>query len=180
MVKLIRGYLIYFLVNVVGIILGLSIYDYYTHEKDLESNKQIAILLKEVPEIRENKPLPLKRVEELHPVRNEFYEREVTAVEEENFYYLTVNASAYCPCKLCCGKWSDGVTATGTSAWIRGVAVDPKVIPLGTKMFIPGYGLTIADDVGGAIKGDKIDVRFPTHEEAREFGRRTIRIRIYR
>lgn len=58
------------------------------------------------------------------------------------------------------------------------VAVDPKVIPLGTRLFIPGYGYAVADDIGGAIKGNKIDLAFDTHGEAIQFGRQKITIYI--
>jgi len=53
----------------------------------------------------------------------------------------------------------------------RGLAaVDPRVIPLGTRLFIKGYGFAIADDIGGAIKGNKIDLAFDNHDEAIQFG----------
>jgi 3D (Asp-Asp-Asp) domain-containing protein len=50
------------------------------------------------------------------------------------------------------------------------VAVDPRVIPLGTRLFIKGYGFAIADDIGGAIKGNKIDLAFDSRAEALQFG----------
>jgi 3D (Asp-Asp-Asp) domain-containing protein len=50
------------------------------------------------------------------------------------------------------------------------VAVDPRVIPLGTRLFITGYGFAIADDIGGAIKGNKIDLAFESRAEALQFG----------
>jgi len=93
---------------------------------------------------------------------------------------MKVEATAYCPASCCCGKYADGITATGADAYTMGVAVDPKVIPLGSTVCIPGYGTVIADDVGGAIKGDKIDVRFRTHQEAREWGRQLRTITILR
>lgn len=96
------------------------------------------------------------------------------------FEEVEVVATAYCPCRRCCGEFSDGITATGTDAYTRGVAVDPNFIPLGSIIEIPGYGKVIADDVGGAIKGRKIDVRFQTHQEALEWGRQKIRIRFFR
>jgi 3D (Asp-Asp-Asp) domain-containing protein len=77
--------------------------------------------------------------------------------------------TAYCPCKKCCGK-DDGITATGTQATQgRTVAVDPKVIPYGTILVINGHEY-VAEDCGGSIKGNKIDVYFESHEEALEFG----------
>ena len=54
------------------------------------------------------------------------------------------------------------------------VAVDPSFIPLGTRLYIPGYGYAIADDVGGSIKGNRIDLAFDSHREALEFGRRDV------
>lgn len=99
--------------------------------------------------------------------------------QRQYFYTKVMNISAYCPCELCCGKYADGVTATGKNAYTKGVAVDPNVIPLGTKIYIPGYGTVVADDVGGAIKGDKLDVRFPTHREALEWGRKHKEVTVF-
>ncbi len=58
------------------------------------------------------------------------------------------------------------------------IAVDPKVIPLGSMVEIPGYGVFIAGDTGGAIKGNKIDIHFPSVQQANNFGRKTITINI--
>jgi 3D (Asp-Asp-Asp) domain-containing protein len=95
--------------------------------------------------------------------------------------WRTVEASAYCPCAICCGEHADGKTATGRDASLPGVAVDPAVIPLGSRLDVPGVGSwRLADDTGGAIKGEKIDVRMSNHEEAKKFGRRTLRVRVWR
>ena len=78
--------------------------------------------------------------------------------------------TAYCTCPKCCGKWADGITATGTQATAgRTIAVDPKVIPLGSTVIINGEEY-IAEDIGGAIKGNRIDVLLDTHQEALQFG----------
>lgn len=69
-----------------------------------------------------------------------------------------------------------GRTATGVSTGPGIVAVDPSVIPLGTRMTIPGYGEGIAADTGGAVRGNIIDVWFPTVEQALQWGRRTVTI----
>ncbi|WP_245592965.1 3D domain-containing protein [Carnobacterium funditum] len=58
------------------------------------------------------------------------------------------------------------------------IAVDPRVIPLGTRLEVPGYGIAIAGDTGGAIKGNKIDIHFPTVGQALSWGRKTITIKI--
>jgi 3D (Asp-Asp-Asp) domain-containing protein len=58
------------------------------------------------------------------------------------------------------------------------VAVDPAQIPLGTRLYIEGYGYAIADDVGGAIKGNKIDLAFDNRADALQFGRRNVTVHI--
>lgn len=71
-------------------------------------------------------------------------------------------------------------TATGVPA-VRGVvAVDPTVIPLGSRLYIPGYGHALAADTGGAIKGEKIDLCFDTIQESIQFGRRNIEVYVLR
>lgn len=78
--------------------------------------------------------------------------------------------TAYCTCEKCCGEWADGITYTGTEATPgRTIAVDPRVIPLGSTVLVNGVEYT-AEDIGGAIKGKRIDVLFPSHREALEFG----------
>ena len=67
-------------------------------------------------------------------------------------------------------------TATGTLVRRGVIAVDPSVIPLGTHVFIPGYGEAVAEDIGGAIHGYRIDVAFDTHAEALMFGRQDLEI----
>ena len=59
------------------------------------------------------------------------------------------------------------------------VAVDPSVIPLGTRLFVPGYGPAVAADVGSAIKGTIIDLWMPSTAAARAWGRRTVTITVY-
>ena len=82
--------------------------------------------------------------------------------------------TAYCACEKCCGKDpSDpryGITAYGyqTTAG-RTIAVDPKVIPIGSEVVINGHTY-IAEDVGGTIKENRVDIYFNTHQEALEFG----------
>ncbi|MFQ5965410.1 MAG: 3D domain-containing protein [Candidatus Scalinduaceae bacterium] len=84
--------------------------------------------------------------------------------------------TAYCSCEKCCDKATSdrwyGVTATGTKARWGTVAVDKKVIRIGSKLRIEGFPNTTfrAEDVGGAIKGNHIDVWFPNHKMALKFG----------
>src|SRR6188472_564033 len=72
-----------------------------------------------------------------------------------------------------------GHTASGLPVGVGVVAVDPSVIPLGTRLFVPGYGPAVAADVGSAIKGSIIDLWMPSTAAARAWGRRTVTITIY-
>ena len=86
-------------------------------------------------------------------------------------YRLKVDAVAYS---------LPGSTALGIPVRRGVVAVDPTLIPLGTKMHVPGYGRSSAGDGGPAIKGRIKDRRFPTTQKAREWGRRKVTITVYR
>ena len=77
------------------------------------------------------------------------------------------------------GYAMSGTTATGAPTGWGVVAVDPSVIPLGTRMEIPGYGSGVAADTGGAIQGATIDLWFPTVAQARLWGRRTVTITLH-
>lgn len=83
-----------------------------------------------------------------------------------------MEASAYLPTD---GS-PEGLTATGISAGRGIVAVDPHVIPLGTRVYVPGYGVALAADVGGAIVGNKIDLCVEDYSEAMRFGRRSVKV----
>lgn len=78
--------------------------------------------------------------------------------------------TAYCPCSKCCGEWADGITYTGSVATENStIAVDPDVIPLGSYVEINGVSY-YAEDIGGAIKGNRVDIFFESHEAALEWG----------
>jgi 3D (Asp-Asp-Asp) domain-containing protein len=89
---------------------------------------------------------------------------------------LLMEATAYDPGPRSCGKYADGYTANGMKAEKGVVAIDPRVIPMGTRLYVEGYGLAIAADTGGAIKGHRIDLCFPTYTEALRYGRRTVKV----
>ncbi len=72
-----------------------------------------------------------------------------------------------------------GRTATGLPVGPGIVAVDPSVIPLGTRMSIPGYGEGVAADTGSSVQGMTIDLWFPTLAEALAWGRRTVTITLH-
>ncbi|MED4887072.1 LysM peptidoglycan-binding domain-containing protein [Lysinibacillus sp. FSL R7-0073] len=91
---------------------------------------------------------------------------------------LIVEASAYtASCEGC-----SGITATGinlkTNPNAKVISVDPTVIPLGSKVYVEGYGEAIAGDTGGAIKGKRIDVFFPSQQDAINFGVKQLKVTI--
>jgi len=96
------------------------------------------------------------------------------AVRPVKTIWMTV--TAYSPDWRSCGEFADGYTATMKSVWTNGgrlVAADPKVLPMGSMISVPGYAdseVVPVLDKGGAIKGRRLDVLYPTHEIARKWG----------
>ncbi len=95
-----------------------------------------------------------------------------------------MRVTAYCPCPKCCGEYSDGITACGHEI-LPGdtfVAADGQY-PFGTEMLIPGYSnsqpVKILDR-GGAIKGNRLDVFFATHQEALKWGVKYLEVNVHR
>ncbi|WLV24317.1 LysM peptidoglycan-binding domain-containing protein [Aciduricibacillus chroicocephali] len=91
---------------------------------------------------------------------------------------ITVQSTAYtADCAGC-----SGVTATGVNLKAnrnaKVIAVDPSVIPLGSKVYVPGYGTAIAADTGGAIKGNRIDVHVPSKSQAYNWGRKSVTVTV--
>lgn len=96
------------------------------------------------------------------------------SAESDYLAVMTMEATAYLP--------SDGggygITATGIPATYGVAAVDPAIIPLGSRLYIPGYGEAIAADTGGAIYGYRIDLCMESYSEAMNFGRRDVTVYI--
>ena len=115
-------------------------------------------------------------VDSVEEVNNDGAEdREIETVQQSvgEKYVIT----AYCSCVQCCGK-NDGITASGVKA-TEGVTVAmDKSMPFGTKIYIDGVGERIVQDRGGAIKGNRIDLYFDSHQEALNFGRQTKQVTI--
>lgn len=91
-------------------------------------------------------------------------------------FYVTATAyTAYC-------AGCSGITKTGLNLRknpkMKVIAVDPRVIPLGSKVWVEGYGNAIAGDTGGAIKGNKIDLFMPSKTAAYEWGRKKVQIKV--
>lgn len=91
-------------------------------------------------------------------------------------FYVTATAyTAHC-------NGCTGITATGlnlrANPQLKVIAVDPSIIPLGSKVWVEGYGYAVAGDTGGAIKGMKIDLHVPTKSAAYQFGRRQVKVKV--
>lgn len=100
----------------------------------------------------------------------------------EGYIIITMRVTAYCPCEVCCGDWSDGYTASGHKIMQgdRFIAAD-KRYPFGTEIIIPGYNnneYVKVLDRGRVIVGDRLDVFFNTHDEALRWGVQYIDVKI--
>ncbi|MFW5856845.1 MAG: 3D domain-containing protein [Planctomycetota bacterium] len=100
-------------------------------------------------------------------------------------YTATALVTGYCPCRRCCGRFANGRTSIGTSAWKPGIAADPDVLPYGTVVEVPGYGAYKVDDTGIAMRRSwryrgrlHLDLRFTYHWQARQWGAQYVRVRI--
>ena len=111
---------------------------------------------------------PIEAPEPLEPAGTDILEyRQIEAPEPEAMIF---EATAYC--------YTGNRTATGTWPSRGTIAVDPAIIPLGTRLFVEGYGEGIAEDTGGAIQGEIIDLYMESEAECWEFGRRQVEVRV--
>ncbi len=112
---------------------------------------------------------------------------------------IEMEVTAYCPCGKCTGwhrNWllqpvyssgplkgqhkKVGITASGAAARPGTIAADTRLFPFGTIMYVPGYGYGRVEDVGSDIKGYRIDVFFRRHQQAVEWGRVRLPIKVWR
>ena len=116
----------------------------------------------------------LEKFEEQYPVEEEPPENVVETPRGYEPYsqVMGMEATAYLPTD---GS-AEGITAMGIPATYGIVAVDPDVIPLGSRVYIPGYGEALAADTGGAIYGYRIDLCMEDYYQAMEFGRRNVTV----
>jgi 3D (Asp-Asp-Asp) domain-containing protein len=97
----------------------------------------------------------------------------------EGMAWVEVMTTAYCPCAICCGDSADGRTANNRDVkkFPHGIAAENRILPIGTYLFIPGYGEFMVDDTGGAMRQSAkrgvvhLDLRFAEHQVARRWGR---------
>ena len=98
---------------------------------------------------------------------------------------ITLKVTAYSPDAQSCGEFADGMTATPHSVETNNfqlVAADPKLLPYGSMLTVPGYAgndIVPVLDCGGAIKGRRLDVLFPTHQEARRWGVKKVKVIVW-
>lgn len=156
-----------------------------TKKEEINDKKQEIVVSEENKEKVEEST---KNTEKIIINREENSVQEEPPVEYKKV--IEAKATAYCLCKKCCGKSEThpeyGVTASGLKiipgTGMKVIAVDPNVIPLGTKVYIEGlngakdYGYAIAADTGSAIKDLKIDLYMETHEKAYQWGRKQVKI----
>jgi 3D (Asp-Asp-Asp) domain-containing protein/LysM repeat protein len=103
---------------------------------------------------------------------------EAAATSDTSAKELTVEATAYTAyCEGCSGTTATGIDLIANPNQ-KVIAVDPSVIPLGSKVYVEGYGEAIAGDTGGAIKGNRIDVFLPSKQDAINFGRKQLTVTI--
>ena len=169
------GYVVFAVMFAVG--MGISTCIFMNVTKDVEEKRvQYKESQREISYLEEEPLiiLPEETVEQI--------------VDEPSSKWIEVEATAYANSAEDCAPYFDGKTATGRDANLTGVAVDPKVIPLGSHIDIPNINLGVngngswllADDVGGSIVGRRIDIRFPTRKQALNFGRKKIKIRVWK
>lgn len=130
---------------------------------ELKSPKQEVI-------IQNSEPIPKKKVIVQTPKQAVGEKEHVDLTTLKISKSLDVEASAY--------TYTGNNTATGVKPREGLIAVDPKVIPMGTKVYVEGYGYAIAADTGGAIHGNRIDVFFGTLRQCMDWGRKSVRIHI--
>lgn len=148
---------------------------------DLESD---LILIGQELTIKESKQTDLKRVKANRKDASDTRRVEdkqtvqATAQKEPNGRTFSVVATAYtAECDGCTGITYTGINLNN-DRHAKVIAVDPSVIPLGSEVYVEGYGRAIAGDIGGAIKGNRIDIHVPTKEEAYQWGVREVEITI--
>ncbi|PKR77050.1 hypothetical protein CEY16_09895 [Halalkalibacillus sediminis] len=167
-------------------------YDLSTSDKTLEAKDKITLNEPESEQETEQKEQKSEQEEqnvaqasEQKEPQKETEEKEedqnivqASSKSEPEGIELTVEATAYTAyCEGCSGITYTGVDLRANPD-AKVIAVDPNVIPLGSKVWVEGYGTFTAADIGGAIKGNRIDVFVPGEAEAFKFGRQSLKVKI--
>ena len=164
-----------------------------THEQEIieknniieEKEKTVQEKENQIQQLEEEKTNLTTQIEELNKQIEELKiskakkvtSRSTTTRVASTDDWIWGNISAYCSCAKCCGK-TNGITASGVRASANHTIAASSAYPFGTKIEIEGLGVFTVEDRGGAIQGNKIDVFFNSHQEALNFGRKQLRIRV--
>jgi uncharacterized protein YabE (DUF348 family) len=140
------------------------------YEVVLENGKEVSRKLISEKKVKDKK-------DQVVAVGTKVIQKQVSRGVETGQEYYVASTAYTANCNGC-----SGVTATGINLHqnpnVKVIAVDPNVIPLGTKVYVEGYGYAVAADTGSAVKGHKIDVFFPTKSAAYRWGLRNVKIKI--
>lgn len=188
--------IIFFILAFTGVTV-ISIYknnevnnNYKRIELEIENKEQtINQLVEEIEELRDKQKNLENTVEEIKIAKTATKKSSSSSVTKKydtvlasaaistTDKWIWANVSAYCACMKCCGK-TNGITASGTKATAGKTIAASSAYKFGTQIEIEGMGVYTVEDRGGAITGNKIDVYFDTHQEALNFGRRQLQIRV--
>ena len=120
----------------------------------------------------------LKKQDKIVAVGTKDLSLQVSRGERETGREFYVSSTAYTAyCNGCSGKTATGLNIRNNPN-MKVIAVDPRIIPLGSKVYVEGYGYAVAADTGGAIKGHIIDVLMPSREDAYRWGRKKVKIKV--
>ena len=114
-----------------------------------------------------------------------FLEQKIEEIEKDlqgkKAYEMEVKTTGYCNNPICINdvRWQDGMTATGTKARLGVCASDWEVLPVGTLLYVDGYGFCTVEDRGGKVKGKHIDLFFNSYNEAKQWGMKKKKILIF-
>jgi 3D (Asp-Asp-Asp) domain-containing protein len=123
-------------------------------------------------------------LELLHPTLFALTPTPVPTLAAPKVRQILMEVTAYCACKKCCGPRAQGLTASGRRIDYNGgrfVAADTRLLKFNTKLLVPGYAAGQPVEVidrGGAIKGNKLDVFFDSHDQARKWGRQWLLVTV--
>lgn len=144
---------------------------------DKEDSKQVETQVEPVEETEAKETTEATETTESETVQAET-EATNEPTQEAQGETFSVTATAYTAgCEGCSGITSTGVDLNANPN-AKVIAVDPNVIPLGSEVYVEGYGYAIAADVGGAIKGDRIDIHVPSKGEANNWGVRNVNVTV--
>lgn len=165
---------------------GLGTIAYFSLEKEAISQTEPVIVQTIVAAAEVEKevtvPMPDQITSTETPVVTAATTKPDEIPKEPDYRTLTVKVTAYtAKCNGCSGRTFTGVDVRNTTTYkgLGVISVDPKVIPLGSKVEIDGKMFT-AQDTGGAIKGNKIDMLMSNYDSAMDFGRQTKQVKVYK